>query len=329
MAASSQGSYFGTGVGSTPSSVPTVEPFQRSWRPSAKLVATFPPYVAHRTEIVKHPLVSALRFNTIMPLAESKDQVMHGLEADCRVAKKPLWIDLKGRQLRITKFAYLPYAYVELSHKIKVRTPTQIYFKDCVGEIVSVVDGNKLILADRPTRVVGAGEPVNILDSSLEIEGNLTEDDVEWIEAAKRFDVHNFMLSFAEKASDLDEIKALDPDAKIVSKIESERGLKMIEVLKLKSRLMAARDDLLINVGYKKIVDALMGIRRADENAIVASRILTSVEDGEKVSMGDVSDIEFMGVIGYRHFMLSDGMCFSSAAFRRATTALAGLGWKP
>lgn len=304
------------------------------------LVATVPPYAYHRQEIIEHPLVGGLRFNTIMPTADSKEDVLRGLAADCAKAKKPLWVDLKGRQLRITKFAYLPYAFVELSRKIKVKTPTKIIFKDCESTVVRVVDGNKLILDERPSRVVGAGEPVNILDPSLEIEGYLTDNDLGWIEAAKRVGVHRYMLSFAEKASDLEAVAELDPaHEELVAKIESLRGCALATSFADRNydrrttqggkwRLMAARDDLYINLGHKQILDALQAIKFADPSAFVASRILTSLEERETVSMGDVSDLDLMRRMGYEHYLLSDGLCFSAAAFRRAMKVLKEWPWK-
>lgn len=304
------------------------------------LVATVPPYVAHRKEIIEHPLVGGLRYNTIMPTAEAKDEVMASLAADCAAAKKPLWVDLKGRQLRITKFAYTPYAFVEISRKIKVNTPTKILFKDCEATVVRVVDGNKLILDNRPPRVVGAGEPINILDPSLVIEGYLTSDDIGWIAAARKAGVHRYMLSFAEQDSDMDAVAQLDPSCEeLVAKIESDRGLAFMTSLAHsnysrrkaqggKWRLMAARDDLYINVGPRRILDALQAIKFAEPSAFVASRVLTSLEERESVSMNDVSDLDLMRRMGYENYMLSDGLCFSATAFRRAMKTLEDIGWK-
>src|SRR6187549_820991 len=135
----------------------------------ARIIATLPPHVDHRRAIIEHPLVDELRFNTISPLAESRADTLGRLAREA--AGKRLWLDLKGRQLRITRFAYLPYAYVTISHKIRVRLPVDVHFRDCVSRAVELVDGDKLILSRRPVRVVGEGEPINILDDSLVIEG--------------------------------------------------------------------------------------------------------------------------------------------------------------
>lgn len=287
------------------------------------LIATLPPYVRHRDAIAAHPSVSALRFNTIMPVAETKREVLESLLEACR--GKPLWIDLKARQLRITRFAYLPYAFVEVSRKLSVDLPARVTFKDGEGEVVRIVDGNKLILRQRPPRVVGAGEPIGVLDRSLEVEGYLTDDDREYVEAARSLGIHDYLLSFVERAGDVAELRALDPEARILAKIESVRGLEFVRDVYPSLAgpgvtLMAARDDLYVQLGPDKvaILDALESIVRACPGAVVASRVLTSLEEDETVALGDLADVELMRRMGYGSFMLSDGLCFSEKAFARA-----------
>ncbi len=292
------------------------------------LIATLPPYVRHRDAIASHPAVAALRFNTIMPIGEPKREVLHSLVASCD--GKPLFVDLKGRQLRITRFAYLPYAFVEISRPIAVELPARIRFKDGDGEIVRIVDGTKLILAERPPRVVGAGEPVTILDPTLVVDGYLTDDDREYVAAARALGVHDYLLSFVETADDLAELRALDPEARIIAKIESRRGVELVRGGLAGAGLMAARDDLYLQHGDDPctVLDALEVIIAADPEAVVASRILTSLEDGELPSLADLSDLALMYRMGYRAFMLSDGLCFSERAFRRAIATFVRVeGW--
>lgn len=292
------------------------------------LIATLPPYVDHRAQIIGHPLVSELRFNTVSPAAETPREMLARLQAEC--AGKRLWIDLKARQLRIAKFAYLPHAFVELNHRITVNLPTEVLFKDGGALVTRIVDGNKLILNDRPGRVVGEGEPVNILDPSLRIEGFLTERDRAYVAAARELGLHDYLLSFTEQSEDFDEIIDLDPEANVIAKIESRRGLDFARRLKFaggRHHLMAARDDLFINMGPNKrdFLPALRAIVRADPGAVVASRLLTSLEERSEVSCQDLSDLELMRRLGYRRFMLSDGLCFREAAFQAALTVLADL----
>lgn len=291
---------------------------------SVKVIATLPPHASHRWDIVSHPLVDELRLNTIMPIAESPHRTLKRLKREC--GAKKLWLDLKTRQLRITKFAYLPYAYVRLNHRISVDVPTPILFKECAATVVEIVDGNKLILDDRPPEIVGDGQPVNILSPTLRVDGFFTKRDEQYIEAAKTLDMHDYWLSFFEGQSDADELKARDPDANIVAKIESMAGMAFVASLDKPNlaRLMAARDDLFINMGQNKprIIKALKLIIEKDPDAIVASRILTSLEHANTVSLADISDLTLMLELGYRTIMLSDGLCSGEISFALAMRTL-------
>src|SRR5436190_16535838 len=135
------------------------------------VIVTVPPYADFLAEVAAHPLVSGFRLNTVMPLRESQTDVLKRLQK----CGQPLWVDLKGRQLRVVGAAIPPYTEVKLSHRIKVETPVDAYFSDGDERVrVAAVDGDRLILADGPRRLVGPGESVNIAHPSLRIEGTLT-----------------------------------------------------------------------------------------------------------------------------------------------------------
>jgi hypothetical protein len=281
------------------------------------LIATFPLYPKYRLDVVSHPLVSALRFNTVTPRDTSVQATVDGLLG--AAGSKPLWLDLKARQLRITQFAYLPESFVTINHKISVRTPCTVHFKDCATELEAVVDGNKLLLT-RPERIVGQGEPVNILDESLVVEGFLTDQDLEYIEAFTRRDQHRYMLSFVQSSRDCELLWQLDPQAEIIAKIEDRRGLRFVAneypYMSRKPRLMLAADDLYIHLGTNKteMLAALRLVIQADSTAIAASRILTSLLDTENglpgdVSLGDLAYLWLLESLGYCTLMLSDEIC--------------------
>ncbi|HEX2995909.1 MAG TPA: hypothetical protein VHP14_13880, partial [Anaerolineales bacterium] len=281
------------------------------------LIATLPLYPKYRTDVAAHPLVTALRFNTITPLDASIQATVDGLLGVAN--HKPLWLDLKARQLRITQFAYLPESYVTINHKIDVDTPCTIYFRDCTSTLERVLEGDKLLLT-RPARVVGQGESLNILDDSLEVEGFLTEQDCEYIEAFVRRDQHRYMLSFVQSRGDCEALWELDPQAEIIAKIEDRRGLRFVAeeypTMPRKPHLMLAADDLYIHMGRNKtaMLSALQQIIAADPKAIAASRLFTSLHDPEHdrlnaVSLGDLAYLWLVESLGYRTLMLSDEIC--------------------
>lgn len=276
-----------------------------------RAIVTVPPYAPFVGEVARHPLVSGLRLNTVMPTKGPLPATLERLVS--QAAGKTLWIDLKGRQLRVKEAAVPPFTEVRLSHRIQVRTPCVAYFADGreSAEVLEV-DGDRLILADGPRRFVGPGESVNVPDASLEVEGVLTPQDEAYVRAARSLGLHDFMLSFVERPEDLDAVRALDPDARIVSKIESRKGLALATESRKGElgRLMAARGDLYVEVGRPhRILRAVRELVAADPDAIAASRILSSLSRGLEPECADLSDAAFLLEIGYRTLLLGDEVC--------------------
>lgn len=271
-------------------------------------IVTVPPYASFIEEVAAHPLVVGLRLNTVMPIRHSHAQVLARLES----FGVPLWVDLKGRQLRVVGAAIPPFTEVRLSHPIEVDCPTDAYFADGREPArVAAVDGDRLILEDGPRRLVGPGESVNIPSPSLRVLGTLTDNDRAYLAAMRERGMRNVMLSFVEEPQDVDEVKALLPDADVVLKIESARGVDLAQRHGASlGRLMAARGDLYVEVVRPhRVVGALKSIVRADARAIVASRLFGSLARGPVPEAADVGDAAFLMALGYRTFMLGDEVC--------------------
>jgi pyruvate kinase len=272
------------------------------------VIVTTPPYADFLAEVASHPIVSGFRLNTVMPLRETHKEVLQRLSK----FKQPIWVDLKGRQLRVVGAAIPPYTEVKLSHRIKVETPVDAYFSDGLERVrVAAVDGDRLILADGPRRLVGPGESVNIMHPSLRIEGTLTETDKTYLAAMKELGMTKVMLSYVESVEDVDEVKSLLPNAEVILKIETQRGVNFAKQHGAKhGRLMAARGDLFVEViRPHKIAAAVKAIIQADKDAMVASRILDSMAISPIPSSADIGDVAFLLEIGYRAFMLGDSVC--------------------
>jgi hypothetical protein len=281
-------------------------------------IVTVPPYADFLEEVAAHPLVRGLRLNTVMPLREEPAAVLERLGR----LGSPLWVDLKSRQLRVAEAGIPPFTEVRLSHRIRVRTPVDAWFSDGHERVrVAAVDGDRLILADGPRRLVGPGESVNIVDPGLEIEGTLTPRDREYLQAMGKTGLRRAMLSYAERSSDVEEVQGLLPGAEVVLKIENDAGLAFArEHGASLGRLCAARGDLYVEVGRPhRIVGALRAIVHADPAAIVASRLFDSLADDPVPSAADVGDAAFLMGLGYRSFLLGDAVCL------RRDTVLAAL----
>ena len=271
-------------------------------------IVTAPPYAPFLDEVAAHPLVCGLRLNTVMPLREGPGEALDRL----RALGQPLWVDLKGRQLRVAGAAIPPYTEVHLSHAVRVRTPVDAFFSDgreCVR--VAAVDGERLILADGPRRLIGPGESVNIVHPSLEIEGTLTETDRAYLAAMKDRGLDRVMLSYVEQPADAHEVRRLLPGAEVMLKIETQRGLDYARRHGARhGRLMAARGDLYVEVLQPhRIIGALRDLIAADPQAVVASRILDSLAYDPVPESADISDVAYLIALGYRTFMLGDVVC--------------------
>ena len=278
----------------------------------AELIVTIPPYAPFIEEVASQKVVSGLRLNTVMPTKGRLEDVLQGIKD--KAQEKDVWIDLKARQLRVEGYWTPPFTELKVSHPISVQTPCRVYFNDGLDySTLLEVDGQRLIMQDGPRRVVGPGESLNILEASLEINGFLTDTDKAYIAAAENVGLNNYMLSFVESESDIDAFHSLVPDATVVAKIESRKGMQYVHAEwpeHKKSRLMAASGDLYVELQRPHyIVQAVESIVKQDPKAIVASRIFPSLSHGLHPSCSDISDVDNLLRMGYRSFMLGDEVC--------------------
>ncbi|MBI4860862.1 MAG: hypothetical protein HY815_11475 [Candidatus Riflebacteria bacterium] len=76
-----------------------------------------------------HPDVGGVRYNVGARTSLSTREVLARLSEIAREAGKTLWLDLKGRQLRIAKWADPTYGDIELDREIVVEGPACIHFR--------------------------------------------------------------------------------------------------------------------------------------------------------------------------------------------------------
>ncbi|HOX61108.1 MAG TPA: pyruvate kinase [Candidatus Magasanikbacteria bacterium] len=332
-----------------------------------KAISTIHPLSPFLADVVGHPVISGVRLNTVMPMRRPLEEGLLRLKK--AVGEKDIWIDLKCRQIRTSHGFFFdaperprkivvgdttfsldpscprthgviktpPWAELTITHKIKLdlsKGPVKCYMQDGYDSayIADIIDGNRLIMLDGPKRVVGGGESINILDPSLEIEGYLTETDREFIEAAKKVGIHTYMLSYVEQDSDISDLFDLDPDAKVLAKIESRKGITWATESFPKKfatnpqvSLMAARGDLYVEIGIDRpdnIIKATRKIIKADPQAILASRILTSLRQSSRPTCSDITDIECSRLMGYKTLMIGDDICFDKGPLMLALDIL-------
>jgi pyruvate kinase len=138
------------------------------------------------------------------------------------------------------------------------------------------------------------------------------------------------MLSFVETSKDLEDVLALDPEAELLAKIESKRGLEWVrrEYARYEGhvRLMAARGDLYLELDEPgDMLDALRAIVEADPEAVAASRILSSMRASSKPACEEVCDLGLLAELGYRSVLLGDELSFQEKTLLGALAALESL----
>lgn len=291
--------------------------------PEPQLIVTQGPYSEWIEELVRQRSVSGIRLNTIMPIREGRVEEKL-TELRDRIHPKPLWVDLKARQLRVAEFANTPYTAVTISHRIQVKVPALVYFDNgtLTGRLVDI-DGYKLILEGYAGRMLGPGESVNIIDDSLTFLDPelLTERDRMYVELCARLGIRHLMLSFVEQAADVEHLRGLYPDSVIMAKIESKRGLQnLAEIAATADALMAARGDLYTEIDYPhQIAGVMRRIREVGgEQSVAASRLLESLLKKPVPACADVMDLQFLKEMGYRRLLIGDDLCFQKEVLMRA-----------
>ncbi len=291
-----------------------------------KAIVTMPPYAPYLEEVIKHPRVSGIRLNTVMPIRDTHEDLLKRLQE--QVGEKEFWVDLKGRQLRIADYGVPPFTEIKLSHEIDVFTPCDAYFsgRDEKATVLAV-DRNKLIMQEGPRRVVGPGESVTIVHPTLKVKGYFTDTDKRYIEAGNKAGVNRYMLSFVEGLEDIEEFRKYDNKAELIAKIESRKGIAYVQNrYRNECRLMAARGDLYMELNWPHtLIPALETIIEKDKNAVVASRLFDSLAHNPEPKCEEVFDVDSLLRMGYKTFMFGDEVCLKRDSIISALNLLSAM----
>jgi pyruvate kinase len=290
------------------------------------LSVTLWPSFPHFNKFVYDKRIESIRLNSAMMDMVELDQEL------TKIGKmdidKPLYYDIKGRQLRITEvFPNDEYLDIRLNHPIQVDTPTIVLFKagadNALLKEISE-DGTRLKFFGGPKYKIKTGESLHIRDTSLVVSGNqFTPVELEKIEKVKAAGFKHWFLSYVQCQKDVDEfIKLVGSDAIVKLKIEDKQGLKYVENDFVKTpniSLVAARGDMFVELDRPhEILNAVKMIVKKDPDAIVGSRILLSVITDPVPSCSDLSELAWLADIGYKNMMLCDELCLKDPLLSRA-----------
>ncbi|MBI4148207.1 hypothetical protein HY490_02860 [Candidatus Woesearchaeota archaeon] len=289
-----------------------------------ELIVTMWPEFAHFERTAMDDRVAAIRMNSAIPMGKSPEEFFD--EAFRLAHCTPLYLDIKGRQLRVREA--VPNddrCELVVNHPIEVKLPAVTLFKagaDC-ALLTEIKDGTHLIFGEGPKYRINPGESVCIRDPSLKVKGSLPQYEIDLVKKARECGMNKYMLSYVESQQDIDQFKQYTgPDADIVAKIESRKGVRYASTEFKKApglSLLTARGDLFVEVPKPHhIIAATRAIAKRDPEAIAASRILLSVTNEPEPSCADFSDLAFLLDCGYRRIMLCDGLCMKEEAVNTA-----------
>lgn len=269
-------------------------------REDVEIMVTLLPSFPHFRDFIDDPRLGGIRLNSAMLTNFDLDNELALIRYDATV---PMYFDIKGRQLRVTKVHDNPdYLDFELNHPIRVDLPTPVLFKG--GEdsalLIKLHDGvrwhdknsqqqypeawyKRLQMLRGPRYLVHPGESIHIRDGGLEVGGaQFVDTELQKIEQVKKFGLKRWFLSYVESQRDVDEfLDLVGRDAEVILKIESKKGLEYVarEFRKQDNiRLCAAKGDLYVELDMPhEILKAQKLIIERDPKAIAGSRMMLSV----------------------------------------------------
>jgi pyruvate kinase len=303
------------------------------------IIATLPPL--YRTELVEliagHPLIDAFRYNTGMDAAESPMEILKRLRQLADRHGKKLWLDLKGRQLRIVEWAAPNYGKIKLNHKIQVEGPAKVYFRGSGWTDLKFTNDKFIYVDPPPPQAVGRGQAVNVVGEQVKIQGYLTPLDKAFILAANAIKVDALLLSFVEQQSDLDQAVSMfgrpASQPTIGLKIETAKGLAFAkEFFSGETDFgyfpILARDDLSNELPNGVAVTiATEEIIKQCPRPVAASKFFQRILTGNEADAADFSDWHWLHQLGYRDFLLQDELCLDDTVFLSAMQAIEDYDW--
>lgn len=294
------------------------------------LIATLPTLVSDKDlelseKILSHPLIDAVRYNTGGASPYSPQEVLQRLAPLAQKHETKLYIDLEGRQVRIANWSPFSAGFVTLNRDFDIELPGKIHFRRLGWFKITNADQEKRRIffdarMSSSDYYLGESQSVHIVARKLQIPGYLANQDLNFIDASIKSSIKSFMLSFVESYDDLSEFNesfgACDQNGigppEIIAKIESLKGIDFVRNTRAYAmkeiNYMAARDDLFLAHIDRKVdfLDSLKLIVARDPDAILASKIMSGLESGDNLTIGDLADMFLMAQLGYKNFMLSD-----------------------
>lgn len=245
------------------------------------------------------------------------EQVAPTIELIQSFSSVPVCLDTEGAQVRTGKMApdvvVADAAHVRLTpaHVLGTAdeitlTPASVFDELAPGNLIGLdFDGVVLLVVEKDAAGVNTivlnggriGSNKAVVVTPAPQLPALSEKDRAAVAIGREFGLAHFALSFANCAADVAELRELvGPDAKIISKIESKRGvLNLDEILAATDEILIDRGDLSREVPLENIPLLQKAIiRKANLNKVpvnVATNLLESMIANRKPTRAELNDI--------------------------------------
>jgi len=126
--------------------------------------------------------------------------------------------------------------------------------------------------------------------------GELTKDDRLALSIGNELGIKNVALSFSKNIGEINRVKEIIPDAKVISKIESKEGIDNLdEIIRNSSAILIDRGDLSGEVSIEKIPNIQKRIIRKghceNRKVYVATNMMESMMHKPQPTPGEVNDV--------------------------------------
>ncbi|MFQ5603857.1 MAG: pyruvate kinase [bacterium] len=259
--------------------------------------------------------VSLFRLNLSHTKTEDVAQILKYIQSRTSV---PICLDTEGAQIRTGEFA-VGKVTVRENRSFRISryemagdekffhlNPVEIVQKLRVGDLLKIdaevlaqviaVDEEGAVLWVLNGGEIGQNKAITILEREIEMSA-LSEKDEKALAIGKKMGIRHVALSFANRAQDVEEIRAAaHPQATVISKIECLNGLQnLAEIAEKSDALLIDRGDLSRQVNIEKIPAMQKDIIRygkvAGVNVYVATNLMESMVTSPNPTRAEVNDV--------------------------------------
>ena len=199
--------------------------------------------------------------------------------------------------------------------KGSIRTGDRLLISDGATElkVLEVLPVGVLAEAVQPTALLSPNRSILLPDTDVEYQP-LSETDLAMIQAVAQSDhrTAKVALSMVESADAISHVRLMLPDAKLIAKIETRRGvLRRSEIVQSCDSVMLARGDLSLSLGLDALPAAsdliLNECHAQGRELILATGLVDGVELKGKPTIADLTDLWYFWNQGVRNYLVSGG----------------------